>query len=244
MIYPIRLNELFPNWLITGGIFSAIADISGYSMPWSATVTDTTLDFQYHGNHSGRKKISPLVTSLVDWTTDPPSIDSADITILATVIKSMFSTNWANLWNRFTTVYDPLINYDITEELTKTDTNTGTVTDAGTVGHGQVTTTVSENDATGEANVFGFNSATAVPSDTTTVTNDSTVTATNSGTDTTGNTTTNDLTNESESTLRRYGDMSVRSTQDILSGEFKLWQIKFFDIVFADIDSVLTTQVY
>jgi hypothetical protein len=244
MFYETRLNDLFPNWLTTGGIFAAIADITEYTMPWAATVAETTLDIQYHGNHSGRKYISPLVTSLVDWTTDPPSIDSADIAILATVIKSMFSTNWTNLWNRFTTVYDPLINYDIKEELTKTDTNTGTVTDAGTVGHGQITTTVSENDATGEANVFGFNSATAVPSDTTTVSNDSTITATNSGTDTTGNTTTNDLMSESESTLRRYGDMSVRSTQDILNGEFKLWQIKFFDIVFSDVDSVLTTQVY
>lgn len=244
MNHRIHLNDLFPTWLTGGGIFSAISDITGYTMPWAETVAETTLDIQYHGNHSGRKYISPLVASLVDWTTDPPSIDSAGTTILATVIKSMFSTNWTNLWDRFTTVYDPFINYDITEELTKKDTNTGTVTDSGTVEHGQVTTTVSENDATGEANVFGFNSETAVPSDTTTVTNNSTVTATNSGTDTTGNTITNDLTNESESTLRRYGDMSVRSTQDVLSGEFKLWQIKFFNMVFADIDSVLTTQVY
>ena len=237
------MRDVFPLWK-SGGIITAITSIEGYITPWAADAAAILLDIQYYGNHSGGKFISPLVDSFVDYTTEPPTLATEDIDVLATVIKNLYAKNWERLWDRFTTVYDPLVNYDVTEELTKTDTNTGTVTDAGSVQHGEVVTTVTDVEATGEGNIFGFNSATAVPSDTTVATNDATETATHSGTDTNGNTTTNNLTNATDSTFRRYGDMSVRSTQDILNGEFQLWQTKFFDIVFADLDTVLTIAVY
>lgn len=242
---PLTLREAFPTWKTGGGIFIAITALEGYVPPWSASgVSAVSLDLQYFGNHSGKKRISPLIDSMLDYELDPVELFPADIDILALTIKELYSKNWTNLWNSFNLTYEPLVNYDITETLTKTDTNTGTVTDAGTLTHGATINTVTSVDATGAGNAFGFNSAVAVPVDTTTASNDGTNTETHSGVDSNGNTQTNNLTNETTSTFTRKGDASVRSAQEIINAELKLWQTKFFDIIFADVDTVLSIQVY
>lgn len=265
MIPRIRLNELFPDWKTGGGIITAISEISGYTPPWAASVDETTLDIQYHGNHSGRKKISPLVGSLIDWSlvdwdTTPPDFSTAfgaaDITILATVIKSMYSVNWSKLWATLEFSYNPINNYDMTEEISSTDNDTGTVTDVGSTVHGETVTTSddvetsSEVTASQDGSVFGFNSETAVPSDsqegsnTGSGTQNRDISEVHSGTDTQGNTRTNDLEHTKEQTLTRSGNIGVTTTQQMIAAERQTWIWQFFDVVFSDIDKIITSQVY
>lgn len=241
---PLTLREAFATWKTGGGIFVAITALDGYVPPWSTQISANSLDLQYFGNHSGKKFISPLVDALLDYDLDPVALYSVDVDILALTIKEMFSHNWEHMWNAFHLEYDPLVNYDITEEYNKTNAHTGTVTDAGSIQHGQTVHTVTGQDATGTGKLYGFNSATSVPSDENVASNDTDTMETNAGTDTTGNTQTNNLTDTEGGTVRKFGDASVRSAQEIVTAEFKLWQTKFFDAVFADVDTVLSIQTY
>lgn len=63
------------------------------------------------------------------------------------------------------------------------------------------------------------------------------------GTQTHAHTGTDTETNEHE--LRRHGNIGVTTSQQMLQSEIELWQWNFFnDVLFPDLDSVLTIQVY
>lgn len=306
-----NLNTAFPNWLTTGGIFTALSGVSGYSPPWS-TVSASTLDIQYHGNHSGDKLISPLVLKLLDANNVLSFTNAAK---LAAVLIGLYDKNWSHLWTTLTQTYDATKNNNMTETDTVTETDTGTVTDAGTTTHGETVHTVTNetnadttthgqtvHSVTNETNIdttthgqtistsnsvtasqdvskFGFNTSTAVPTDHDAGTNtgtgsethggttkldtdhdndvtethggttkvdtdhDNDVTETHGGTTGKGNTRTNDLTHSVSDTKTRSG-LSGITPQEMLQKERNLWQWKFFETVFEDIDKVLTCPIY
>jgi hypothetical protein len=240
----LTLRDVFPGWKTGGGIFTAIMALSGTPVPWAADITAASLDLQYFGNHSGKKSISPLVDSLLDYDLDPVALYSADVDILALTAKEMFMRSWTKAYEAFHLTYDPLVNYDITEDYNKSNTHTGTVTDTGSVQYGHTIHTVTGQDATGTGKLYGFNSATAIPSDENVASNDTDSMETNAGTDTTGNTQTNNLTDTEGGTVRKYGDASVRTASEVITAELKLWRTNFFNSVFEDLDTILSIQTY
>lgn len=130
-----KVNDLYDTWLTGDGIFT---DLNVYDVPWkqSDTVenlrTIASLNYTYHGNHSGEKNISPLVYKFIKSEVEQPRYK------LATAIYTMFGDKWEKLWDAINAEYDPLNNYDMTETeethgtnretLTKTGTNTTTMT--------------------------------------------------------------------------------------------------------------------
>ena len=102
------LIDAFPDWLSGEGIFSEMEDL-----PWEDEVSADLLDMDYFGNHSGWKKCSPLVYKLFD---DDYALSDADREKLAALVTSKFLPNWIALWNTYHFDYDPLNDYDITEE--------------------------------------------------------------------------------------------------------------------------------
>lgn len=252
----LKVNDLFPDWLSGEGIFSAISGLSGYTPPWSSSMSDLSLDLEYHGNRSGSKKISPLFFNFVDLETDPPSIFSTDVDKLALIIVSMYSANWSKLYATLSFDYNPINNYDMTEELDETEANTGTVNNVSELTHGEEISnsgTVGKEStvaATQGNSLYGFNSSSAVPSDSQTGSNEGSETETrnlneaHSGSDTQEDTRTDNLAKTNEHTLTRKGNIGVTTTQQMIQAERNLWQWKFFDQVFSDVDRVLTIPVY
>lgn len=123
-----RLNEQFPDWITGNAIFSAL---QSFNVPWQSENIAEQLDYEYFGNHSGEKFISPLVRKL----NDRQDISDADrIALLANTIYNMYKVNWQKQYATLSFEYNAVGNYDVTETMTDDETvdeygHTGTRTD-------------------------------------------------------------------------------------------------------------------
>jgi hypothetical protein len=260
---PIRLNDVFPDWLTGGGIFSTL---QMFPVPWLEEDISGALDAEYHGNVSGDKIISPLVEKIKSG----DILTETEKTTLASAIFSICQVNWIKQWETLSFEYSPIENYSMTEQMTndrtvdefghtrtRTDnlqhTKTGTEQDAPDL----TDTTTPNLTSTDENSVYGFNSTNPVPSDEQTKHATGTNTNTRTGTDTrtynttdadTGTQTDNDGGSDTRTrnyTLTRSGNIGVTTSQQMIESERALWVWNFFrDVVFPDIDRVLTLQIY
>lgn len=231
-----RLNEVFPEWT-TRGVFSYL---NAFDVPWKNSATPEELDIAYHGGRSGGKIISPLVDNML---TDG-QLNSDTATVIAKSILAVNGRNWSKLWDTLNLDYNPIENYRMveTEQETGSSTNSDTSTVLGSsnnTGEGQAST--SGNNAT---NVFGFNSDTAVGADTGKT--DTETNSTQSATVTTNETreVENAGTSKSDRTLTRSGNIGVTTSQQMIESERSLWDWYFFDVVFRDLDKILTLTIY
>lgn len=228
----ITLNEAFSDYETKGGIFSNIGNL-----PWSSIMVGTQMDTLYFDTHSGERFGSRIITRRVG---DDGSLATTDRKAISTLVYAMFRTQWSRLWATMNPTYEPLTNYQMTEDETgnHTDTrtpdltrkHTGTDTDEGQ------TTLNTQN------NLWGFNSESSIPSDmqdgTNTANNTNTrdLTDTETGTDTT--------TGENTRKLTRSGNIGTNTFQNLLQQERNLWMYNFFEQIFKDVDSVLTIPIY
>lgn len=228
----ITLNEAYSDYETKGGIFSNIGNL-----PWSSIMVGAQMDTLYFDTHSGERFSSRIITKRVG---DDCSLSTADRKTISGLVYARFRTQWSRLWATMNPTYEPLTNYQMTEDETgnHTDTrtpditrkHTGTDTDEGS------TTLNTKN------NLWGFNSESSIPSDmqdgTNTANNTNTrdLTDTETGTDTTAG--------QNTRTLTRKGNIGTNTFQNLLQQERNLWMYDFFEQVFKDVDSVLTIPIY
>lgn len=260
------LCEINPSAFSVGDIAIFTSLQSYEDIPWYSLEISDTLNRYYYGLRSGDKIISPLVEKLVVGAT----ITLTEMNMLAKIAHDMFSKRWAMLWRVRESEYNPINNYDMVENETintgkeygTTHTRTDNLTHAKT-GYETITPNLTEQqtpnmNTQNDRGVYGFNSGsdavdadtetqtvTGTNSTTTTGTNrtDYNTTDTNTGTETTTHAGTD--TDETVRELTRSGNIGVTTTQQMLQSEIELWQWDFFnDVVFPDIDRLLTIQVY
>lgn len=128
---------------ILNGIF---AHLQNLAVPWKNLNIYGTLDLEYHGNHSGDKIVSPVIDRYLDAADDEKELTEAQKTMLAAVCFNLYGSKWDKLYNILSLEYNPISNYDMTEQETTNEsgenseahagtdrtTNTGTVQDAKT----------------------------------------------------------------------------------------------------------------
>ena len=191
-------------------------------------------------------------------------------TLLATSILAVCGVNWGKQWETLSFVYNPIENYSMTEEMTNDETidaygktrtrtdnlsHTKTGTETRTPDLTDVTTP--NLSTTSDNSVYGFNSSTSVPTGKQAQNSTGTNTVTQTGTDTnTYNTTVADTGTINETDggqdthtrnyhLTRSGNIGVTTSQQMIQSERDLWVWNFFhEVVFPDIDRVLTLQIY
>ena len=260
---PTRLNDVFPDWLSGGGIFSTLQT---FPVPWKNENISAALDLEYHGNVSGDKIISPLVEKIKSGDT----LTETEKTLLATSILAVCGVNWGKQWETMSFKYDPIENYSMKEQMTndetidaygkthtRTENLTHTKTGTETRTPDLTDTTTPNLTTTSDNSVYGFNSNAAVPTGEQTQSSTGTSTNTRTGTDTQEyNTTDTDTGTQSETdggqdthtrnyTLTRSGNIGVTTSQQMIESERALWMWNFFqNVVFPDIDRVLTLQIY
>lgn len=260
---PKRLNDVFPDWLAGGGIFSTLQT---FPVPWKNENISDALDLEYHGNVSGEKIISPLVEKICSGET----LIDAEKTMLTLSILAVCGVNWGKQWKTLAFEYNPIENYSMTEKMsndetinaygktrTRTDNFTHTKTGTETRTPDLIDTTTPNLTTTSDNSVYGFNSNAAVPTGEQTQSSTGTNTNTRTGTDKQEyNTTDADTGTQNETdggqdtqtrnyTLTRSGNIGVTTSQQMVESERSLWMWNFFrDVVFPDIDRVLTIQVY
>lgn len=128
----------------------------------------------------------------------------------------------------------------------------------------EVVTKTGSGTANQNKNVYGFNSTDGVPAENQTGQTTTTDTETHSGTNkrvSTGSETRtpnltedrnlsgsgNDTESQSEDmshTLSRHGNIGVTTSQQMLESERALWMWQIFDVVFADVDRILSIPIY
>lgn len=101
-----RLNEIHENGKLGTGIFTAL---QSYNIPWKNENINHMLDMVYYNNHSGEKIAAPIARNV--------SVDTA-----ANIIYTLYKNNWGKLWDTLDFVYNPIDNYNMTEQMTDDET--------------------------------------------------------------------------------------------------------------------------
>lgn len=259
------LNDVFTDWDSGYGIFSFLDGIVG--VPWE-NVSSEGLDIAYHGENSGQKFVSPIVYK---WLDDDGEIHSDGINKLVSAIKARYYQKWSHLWTIYSSEYNPLDTYNLTEQSTRDITvdKDGTtslthgkvVTDSGTdtttTEYGKTITDEGEPSQTTTDQVQGFNSSDFVDSSKSTQENVTDNTQTYSGEDSTdlvhGMVQTNSGTDrgsssDDEHTVDEFSStkqgLMYRAPAELLSLDRDFWLQDFFSIVFDDVDKMLTLAIY
>ena len=213
------LIEAFPKWKENKGIFEYFPD-----PPWKDVISSVELNLEYFGNISGSKGISPLVSKML---TDGILEDSSR-QALALLISSKFKVNWMRLWNAEIAVYDPVHNYDMHEEGTRTGNNRNESQSTDETHHGRSNTSRYSH--------YGFNSQSSNPSDEDVTTEGGTTNLNRNGSV--------DYTIDEGTTLHRYGNIGVTTNQQMIEAERSIRMWNYFNSVYKDIDSVLAIRIY
>lgn len=102
-----RLIDIFPNWYLTGAIFTQLSKVPNYTPPWGDDES-YLLDIEYIGNRSGYKYVSPLLSKVTsDLQESLPKI--------AGMIVSVYGEKWEKLKATLEFEYNPIENYSMVE---------------------------------------------------------------------------------------------------------------------------------
>lgn len=243
-----RVYEVF-NWQV----FSAPTNLfymlrTAHNAPWEDSKYDELLFNAYFGMRSNNKFISPTIIYIRRYYNTAGTILDADsIEKLADIIWGMYGERWVRMWNVLKAEYNPIENYDMTEEETTTFGKSTTRTDNlnhGKTGNDTVTPNLTE---TAQRNVFGFNSAdlNGEPSYKITTSNTGNSQTTYNTTETDTGTQTHADSGHDDRELTRHGNIGVTTSQQMLQSDIDLWVWNYFnDVVFPDIDRVITIPIY
>ena len=212
-----KLNDVFTP---DNGVFT---NLQAYDVPWAGEDIATLLDSEYHYNIAGMREVSPLVLHKLANAEELTAEARADI---ARIIFSLYSMRWIKLWATMQFEYNPIENYDMTEQMT------GDVT---AIQYGKTNTRTANLNTETTHEVQGFNSSAYNPSDKDNTAETGTDTNAESGTDT----------HTRNYTLTRHGNIGVTTSQQMIESERALWMWQFFyDVVFPDVNRVLTLSIY
>lgn len=206
-------------------------------IPFLATNTDATqLDFYYYLSWSGDKIISPALEKIMaqfdDWT-DPEARE-----VIVSTFWKIYGEQLLRQWENFTREYDPIDDYDITEETDYSHEGRSNITDSGDDKRqktGQVTTTDSgwaydsdvEKNTDKSSTVYGQG---GTPFEDKTVYGKKRATSEGA---------TDDL------TIHKYGNLGINPISDFLKKDIELWKWNFYKkIFFPALDSFLTIPIY
>lgn len=284
----ITMKQMYSNLILGNGILS---DLSDFNVPWADDVTSgdisaTFLDMGYYA-HSANKIVAPFIIDIAGITNPcetPTPLTTEQRTKIAGILYNIFHRKWDRIWSLSLVEYNPISNYDMTEtetigiDIHDVRSNTGTITnvtddtlrETGTVTNvidtdTSQTGTVSDSGTNSVDNgIFGFNSSTAVGSNSSDGTVNNTRTDNLHGTDDTTDTRTDNLTKDrdisdtetrniydnltadrdTQRELTRSGNIGVTTSQQMVRDELEVWQWNFFQMVFEDIDSICCLEIY
>ena len=223
----LRLIDYFVSWR-GNGIFKNL----GNWTPWAndPSISVSALDWEYFGNRSGYKCPSPLLVKIL-----PPYrvLSVEQIEEIAEVIRTLFQEKWTKLYNAFN------LNYKIGDNVDVTETDNNVQHKAGT--------SEENGKANSKINSTGTNTNSVAPigaaADTFVDLSKQSAVAETSGTDTNNKTyrknENNDWQTDNRTKTIKGKTGGVDYTKAVES-EISLRQKAYFDIIMADVDSVLT----
>lgn len=143
------------------------------------------------------------------------------------MLTVLYKEKWNKLYAAINAEYNPIHNYDMTENGEDKHTGTDTVKDTGTAA-----SNVSSSDSS--SSIYGYNSSTPTPSQ-----------SEHSDTSTSTDMTSTDTKNLSDTHyLTRSGNIGVTTSQQMLQSEIELRKWNFYHTVMDDIDMLVVLKIY
>lgn len=244
---------------------------TAHPAPWADDAFDAVLFNAYFAERSNNKIAAPIILYWRQrYNVAGAYLERPAIREMANYLWSMYGKRWTRMWDVYQYEYNPGENYDMLERMTndttvdqygKTLTRTDNLQHAKT---GTETTTPNTTETTTPnlhtsegTKIFGFDSATGSDSDSTDTTATGTNTVQRTGTETlqhnvtdadTGTQTHAESGSDTHTRnyqLTRSGNIGVTTTQQMLQSDIDLWMWNYFEnVVFADMDKVLTIAIY
>lgn len=209
-----NMIRTFPNYLTSDSIFQKM---NNFPIPWPSSISKS-MDIAYFTMYSGIKLPSYFVKLNSDSNNVPNS------TLIAQLLWDLYGKNWTHLWNGYVSDYNPIDNYNITENVIRDETDNRVIGTNGTLTSKVDSTGKETTSDSGESKLqhghivndtrtindftYGFNSETMVP----TAVRNETGNVTNTGTDVTTTTNTGEI--DSESNSVRADTTSENTTDD------------------------------
>lgn len=210
-----------------------------------ASPFDNYDDVDYYLAYSSDKFLSKFVYNVmkVNNIDDIADLTAQELNLIFSTIGSKYANKWNRLYQALVaTEYEPDENYNM-EEIMSGNNQTATSTDTETWNYSKRNET--DNTKTIENSEMAFNSSSYV--------NTSKGVETNKGsqsknyqkvqTDGQGNVTTH-VTEQTPYKLTRHGNIGVTTNQQMIEQEIKLRENLFKEIVYRDVDSMLTSKIY
>lgn len=259
----LKINDVFTNPTLNG-IFNALQQ---KDVPWRSKYISMVLDTQYYYNHAGNKYISPLLINMLNGETE---LLTSQITAISNIIFNMYNVKWLKYYQIYNSEISLTDSKTETETLTndittlqhgKTETRTDNLTDTlahnttDTITYNTLDTLTPNTTETSENQIAAYNTSTYSNSGKTINTTTGTETNAKTGTETTvktgsdTDTKTGTQTNASSGTdthtrnftkTKQYTDDKIDNIKD----NFDFWMWNYFDMVFSDVDKVLTIDIY
>lgn len=215
-----------------------------------------SLDCDYIYNRSGLKTVSLLMRRIVDGyvVTDNGDgvftfvngklqkvtwdwiLSQSNQDIINSIIKVRYLKKWSELADTLSYDYDALNPFRMDTDSKYSDT-------LDSEGRNETSSSgVSDGitNSSGTDNIFGFNSSSEVPSDS----SEGLIKNNNINSSETSGTSEYVRNNSGERTITRKGNIGNKSSQQLIEEQRKLLMYQIFDIIYSDLDSVLTCSKY
>lgn len=119
------MSEAYPNGYLGNGIF---LDLQATDVPWKSLNINGSLDGVYYA-HSGDKYVTKIIRkSIVNNSLPLPARES-----IAEMVYTIFGDKWSKIWAAMELEYNPISNYDMTENESIGTENSNTIEDTGTL---------------------------------------------------------------------------------------------------------------
>lgn len=226
-----RLIDYFPNWTLKG-VFTRLTDWT----PWhsDATVNKRALDRQYFGNRSGWRYPSPFLMKIL------PAyhvIDDTQFEAIDEMLKVMFAEKWSRIYAAMNLSYTVGDNVNLTEHTLSDGTINLDNTDTG-----EAATNI-DSDSTNQNFVVPFGAANNTYAETSKQVVDGN-TQSSKLSNTTKKVLDSDQSHEDEITKTITGKSAGASYAAEVQRELELRRTTFFELVFDDLDEVLTSPYW
>ena len=230
-----KIKDAFPHISDGYGIFQQIT-----APVWAESFTASDLDLTFILKYG--EKIQGAILRYFD--ADETGIPDADVAKLANLIYSHFQSQFEHLYNDYTAEYDPIENYNSTESVIEdisTKTGNTRVQDTDT-SNSQIIDRETSAESSGD--IYGFNSSTAVPANTSASSGTEDATITDTGSNDTTVTDTGTHTEDNSITRTRRGNIGVTTSAQMIQGDVDVWKWNYIEGVMLEIANFIGLKIY
>lgn len=239
----LKIKDCLP---LVNGLWSKI----NYDFPEAFEVDSSQLDIMFLSNW-GLRTPAPIMHVIHDSEVELP-LSEQELETLAGIINGMFKHRWDKLMNVAMMEYDPIHNYNdhLVESIEYGEEVDGSKTGSGSTSKNETETHNMNNsgNTSGQDNIYGFNSSTAVGegnnSGTSSNLESGTITDVQSGTSSNSETSSNDTTGQRSREYTKTGNIGNISTQKLLNEEIDLWKYNFIYEIMRDVANFVSLPIY